>query len=116
MFEVPKLKMNKGAKAMTRVMQTCCSLAERIRKCLHSPCSTEAIIPLARLCRSGKFTICKVHGDRKLCARIGALGIFPGAEGELLCPKNGSQCVLRIHGGSICIDSSIAEHILVTES
>jgi len=101
---------------MTRVIETCCSLAERLRRRLHSPCSPAGIIPLSRLYRSGKFTIRKVHGDRKLCARIGALGIFPGAEGELLCPENGSQCVLRIQGGRICIDNSIAEHILVTES
>jgi len=73
------------------------------------------MVPLSRLYRSGRFTICKVGGDRKLCARMGALGIYPGARAELICPHNGSQCILQLHGSRLCLDRITSEHILVSE-
>ena len=90
-------------------------VTRKIRDYFRSQNSPQTLVPLSRLCRSGRFTICKVAGDRKLCARIGALGIYPGAQAELICPHNGSQCILQLHGSRLCLDRTISENILVSE-
>ncbi len=43
------------------------------------------------------------------------MGLFPGTEAELICPGHGEQCLLKIHGGTICLDRTISENILVSE-
>jgi ferrous iron transport protein A len=44
------------------------------------------------------------------------LGLYPGTEAELICQENGSQCILKVNGGTICLDQSITENILVEGS
>lgn len=90
-------------------------LAEKLRKHISQHRPPQTMVPLSLLCRNGRFTICKVSGDRKLCARIGALGIYPGAQFELICPHNGSQCILQLQGSRLCLDRTISENILVSE-
>lgn len=70
--------------------------------------------PLSKLCQAGKIRICKVTGDRKLCARMAAMGLYPGTEAELLCPESCGQCIVKIHGGRVCLDRSLTENILVS--
>ena len=74
----------------------------------------EQVSPLSKYCNRGIVKICKVNGDRKLCARMADLGLYPGTEAELVCHENGSQCILKIHGSNICLDRTIAENILVS--
>jgi hypothetical protein len=45
---------------------------------------------------------------------MAAMGLTPGTEAEILCPENGSQCILKIHGGTVCLDHSICRNILVS--
>ncbi len=69
--------------------------------------------PLSENCQAGKIKICKVTGDRKNCARMASLGVIPGQEAELLCPQNGSQCLLKIHGGTLSLDQLTSNNIIV---
>jgi len=59
--------------------------------------------------------VCGVNGDRKHCARLAALGLYPGNEIELVRPSNGDQCIIKVHGGTLSIDRDTTENILVTE-
>ena len=52
-----------------------------------------------------------VHGERGLCARMAAMGIYPGVEMHLLC----SGCV-RVNGGVLSLGKDISDRILVTPS
>ena len=69
--------------------------------------------PLSENCHAGKVEICKVTGDRKLCARMASLGVLPGEEAELICPQKGSQCLLKIHGGTLSLDQLTSNNIIV---
>lgn len=95
--------------------QKCSCLADKVRNCVkRSPCPGQ-VAPLSESCRSGRLKICKVTGDRKLCARMASLGVYPGEEVELLCPENGSQCLLKLQGGTLTLDSNTVKNIMVTE-
>ena len=72
------------------------------------------VSPLSTHCNRGIVKICKVNGDRKMCARMADLGLYPGTEAELVCHENGSQCILKVHGSNICLDRTIAENIMVS--
>jgi ferrous iron transport protein A len=96
--------------------KACCCFADQFKKCFRHRQCDESIKPLSHLCRAGKVKICKLTGDRSLCARMAAMGLYPGTEAELLCPENSSQCILKIHGGTICLDRAFSENILVSGS
>lgn len=70
--------------------------------------------PLSQRHRSGRLKICKITGDRKLCARMASMGLYPGIEAELICAENGGQCMLKVQDGTICLDAAVTENILVT--
>jgi len=44
---------------------------------------------------------------------MASLGVIPGEEAELLCPQNGSQCLLKIHGGTLSLDQLTSSNIIV---
>ncbi len=73
----------------------------------------EHTLPLSRACAHGRVKVCRVSGDRRLCARMADLGILPGREMELLC-CGGHNCMVRINGGTISLDSLTTANILVT--
>ena len=70
--------------------------------------------PLSESCCSGRVKVCKINGDRKTCARMAHLGLIPGTEMELLCPHQGRQCMIKVNGGTISLDSLTADNIFVT--
>jgi len=84
---------------------------------LHSVFCTapaeKAIAPLSQDCRTGRKRICKITGDRKLCARMASMGIYPGEEMTLLCGEKGSQCLFRIADTTISLDAAISDNIFV---
>ena len=91
----------------------CSCIAKKIHRCgKGQPCNPHQG-PLSETCHAGKVKICKVTGDRKLCARMAALGVLPGEEAELLCPQGGSQCLLKIHGGTLSLDQLTSNNIIV---
>ncbi|MDR3568299.1 MAG: FeoA family protein [Syntrophobacteraceae bacterium] len=68
-------------------------------------------MPLCKAKTGKRVTVACVHGERGLCARMAALGIYPGAEMHLLC----SGCV-RVNGGVLSLGEDISDKILVTPS
>ncbi|MDO9042399.1 MAG: FeoA family protein [Desulfocapsaceae bacterium] len=96
--------------------QKCSCLANKVKNCVkQSPAGPRHVAPLSESCRSGRLKICKITGDRKLCARMASLGVYPGEEVELLCPENGSQCLLKLQGSTLSLDSNTTKNIMVTK-
>ena len=73
------------------------------------------ISPLSEKNKCGPARVCRVNGDRKHCARLASLGLYPGNEIELVSPSNGDRCIVKVHGGTISIDRDTTENILITE-
>ncbi len=69
------------------------------------------LMPLCDAESGGKVKVACVHGDRGLCARMAALGIYPGVEMHLVC----SGCV-RVNGGVLSLGKDISDKILVIPS
>ena len=91
----------------------CGCFAKKIQQCTNGEQCQTHHGPLSENCRAGKIKICKVTGDRKLCARMASLGVLPGQEAELICPQNNSQCLLKIHGGTLSLDKLTSNNIIV---
>lgn len=70
-----------------------------------------ALMPLCKAKTGKRVRVACVHGERGLCARMAALGIYPGVEMHLLC----SGCV-RVNGGTLSLGKDISDKILVTPS
>jgi Fe2+ transport system protein FeoA len=71
--------------------------------------------PLASTGRCEKVRICKINGDRKMCARMAQLGFLPGSEIELICPgRSDKPCMVRVKGATVTLDELQARQILVT--
>ena len=73
----------------------------------------KSIAPLSQHCGTGRKRICKITGDRKLCARMASMGVFPGEEITVLCGEKGTQCLFRIADTTISLDAAIGDNILV---
>jgi len=63
-----------------------------------------------------RFRVARISGGRHLCARMAAMGIYPGSELELLCAGCDSPCVVRVKGGTLSLGKGISENILVVPS
>lgn len=73
------------------------------------------VTPLSKKIKRGVARVCSINGDRKHCARMASLGLYPGNEIELVCPSQGDGCVIKVHGGTISIDKETMENILISE-
>jgi Fe2+ transport system protein FeoA len=94
----------------------CCpSLKEKIGQCpvREKNCPDNAR-PLSKACGCEKFKVCKVRGDRKLCARMAQLGVLPGSVIQLICPVQSQSCMVKVKGSTVSLDLLSAENILVT--
>jgi len=88
--------------------------ADKVKNCLgRNRCSSRGEPASLKNCK-GKVKVCKVNGDRKTCARMASMGLYPGVEADIICAENGSQCLLKINGGTLSLDPTISENILVT--
>jgi ferrous iron transport protein A len=91
-----------------------CCFAQKIKNCFgRGRCST-LIAPLSKRANTGRVKVCKVTGDRKICARMASMGLYPGVEADVICAETGSQCLLKINGGTISLDSDVSDNIFVT--
>jgi ferrous iron transport protein A len=92
----------------------CCRFAGKVKSCLRTgEDNAEQVMPLSKIGYHGRKRICKITGDRKLCARMASLGFYPGEEVELLCRENDSQCILKIQGGTVSLDNIASNNVLV---
>jgi len=91
-----------------------CCFGERVRNCFgKNNCAKRDVLASLKNC-TGKVQVCKVNGDRKICARMASMGLYPGVIADVICAENGNQCILKVHGGTISLDTSTSENILVT--
>lgn len=72
--------------------------------------------PLSAQRQGGPLRICRINGNRKLCAEMAAIGLYPGREAELLHPECGGQCLLKVEGCTLCLDKNTSDGILVTSA
>lgn len=91
-----------------------CCFSDKVRSCFGKRRCNGGMSPLSRGHNGGKIKVCKVTGDRKTCARMASMGLYPGVEADIICSRNGSQCVLKINGGTISLDSEISNNLIVT--
>ncbi len=90
----------------------------KMRRMRKRTCTSQAgcqVTPLSKKLNCGVARVCSVNGDRKHCARLASLGLYPGNEIELVCPSQGDGCIIKVHGGTVSIDKKTMENILVTE-
>ncbi len=92
-----------------------CSFTDRVKQCFGKPRCKKVEAPLSKNGHCRKVRVCKVTGDRKICARMASLGLYPGVEADVVCAQQGSQCVVKVNGGTISLDSNISENIYVTD-
>ncbi len=85
-----------------------------MKKCQKNKSCPRRIHSLSDAGKCGRMKICKIDGDRKQCARMASMGVRAGEEIDLICPENGSNCIFRIHGGTISLDNDTTKTILVT--
>ncbi len=69
--------------------------------------------PLAQAGCGHRLKVCRIGGGRGICARMAALGIFPGQEVELVCAAGQSRCLVRLNGSTVSLGDGAAENILV---
>ncbi len=60
-----------------------------------------------------RLKVCRVGGGRGVCARMAAMGIFPGQEVELVCAADQTRCLVRLNGSTVSLGDGAAENILV---
>lgn len=88
-----------------------------VRNC-KCPCDMEASSkcakPLCEMRNEKRLKVAGIEGDRSVCARMAALGIYPGAEMELLCAGCGAPCLVRVRGGTLSLGQDVSDKILVT--
>ncbi len=95
------------------INKKCSRLTKKVRQCRRKRSCAKHHGPLSEAGNVGKLKICKLTGDRHECAKMAALGLLPGQEAELLCSQNGSQCLLKIHGGTLSLDHGTSTNIIV---
>lgn len=100
--------MNRGKKGH------CHHFANKVRRCFAGKRCQEEMAPLSQRGCPGRVKVCKVTGDRKICARMASMGVYPGVEADILC-DNGDRCILKVHGGTISLDADISNNIYVTQ-
>ncbi|MGB3211542.1 MAG: FeoA family protein [Desulforhopalus sp.] len=91
-----------------------CCFVDKVRNCFSREQCNKIIAPLSERARTGRVKVCKVTGDRKICARMASMGLYPGVEADIICSENGSQCLLKVNGGTISLDSDVSNNIFVT--
>jgi Fe2+ transport system protein FeoA len=91
-----------------------CRFADTVKRCLKRKQCTDLLSPLSQQGKTGRIKVCKVTGDRIICGRIAAMGVYPGVEADIICSGRGSQCILKVNGGTVSLDADVSENILVT--
>ena len=99
-----------------KLLDKCCSsLKEKIGQCpVREEKYPDNAKPLSMACGCERLKVCKVRGDRKLCARMAQLGVLPGSIIELICSTQSQNCMVKIKGSTVSLDQLSAENILVT--
>lgn len=73
-------------------------------------------LPLSNAPVGCRIRVAGINGGRRLCARMAAMGIYPGVEMELLCAACGCPCLIKLRGGTLSLGAGVSEKILVTSA
>lgn len=71
-------------------------------------------LPLSNAPAGKRLKVKRIEGGRRLCARMAAMGIYPGAEMDLVCAGCGSPCLVRLHGGTLSLGAGVSQKIWVS--
>jgi ferrous iron transport protein A len=91
-----------------------CCWRERLKRCFHGNGGDDFVGPLSQRGHCGRVKICKVVGDRALCGRIAAMGVYPGAEADVISSAIGLRHILKVNGGTVSLNTDLSENIIVT--
>ncbi|MCP3889415.1 MAG: ferrous iron transport protein A [Desulfobulbaceae bacterium] len=91
-----------------------CCFADRVKNCFGKKQCKSVVSKLSKRGDSGRVKVCKITGDRKVCARMASMGLYPGAEADIICATGGNQCLLKLNGGTISVDSDVTDNVYVT--
>ena len=87
---------------------------DTVKRCFTRNHCSDLVSPLSNRGATGRIRICKVTGDRQICSRMAAMGVYPGVEADIICSGKGHSCVLKVNGGTVSLDADVSENILVT--
>ncbi len=97
-----------------KLLDKCCSsLKKNIDQCAVRQNCPDNAKPLSKACGCEQYKVCKVRGDRKLCARMAQMGVLPGSVIQLICPAQSQNCMVKVKGSTVSLDLLSAENILV---
>ncbi|HOI95753.1 MAG TPA: FeoA family protein [Syntrophobacter fumaroxidans] len=82
--------------------------------CKGMRASVPGQVPLRDVKSGKRFRVAGIRGGRHLCARMAAMGIYPGVEMEILCGGCGCPCLVRVHGGTLSLGEGVSDKIFVT--
>ena len=116
MFGTPKTTQTIESKMSKNPRDTTCPCtSQKIEQCpVREEKYPDNAKPLSKACGCERVKVCKVRGDRKLCARMAQLGVLPGSIIELICPAQSQSCMVKIKGSTVSLDQLSADNILVT--
>jgi len=103
---------------LKNLRRSCQELQTQVKRRFRPPasCPQRQEAPLSDQRQGGPLRICRIEGDRGLCAKMAAMGLYPGREAELIHPECGGQCLLKIEDCTLCLDKSTSECIVVTNA
>lgn len=78
--------------------------------------SDSSAVPLSNVTAGQRLKVAGIEGGRGLCARMAAMGIYPGVEMEVVCAGCNRPCLVRVHGCTLSLGAGMSEKILVTSA
>ena len=84
--------------------------------CRESEVLDSSAVPLSDARAGQRFKVAGIEGGRHLCARMAAMGIYPGVEMEVVCGGCNCPCLVRVHGCTLSLGAGLSEKILVTSA
>lgn len=87
---------------------TCC--------CGRDRANGNGLLSLAEAKPGRPLQVKLIEGGRSLCARMAALGIYPGVELELLCSGCGAPCLIKVRGSTLSLGAGVSNKIKVAQA
>ena len=84
--------------------------------CCKTDVSDLCALPLSDARAGQRCKVAGIEGGRHLCARMAAMGIYPGVEMEVVCAGCNRPCLVRVHGCTLSLGAGLSDKILVTSA
>jgi ferrous iron transport protein A len=93
-------------------MARCCN-KKNLTACSGKDCGDSGVLPLSNARSGQRCKVAGIEGGRHLCARMAAMGIYPGVEMEVVCSGCNCPCLIRVHGCTLSLGAGLSNKILV---